>query len=48
MFSDYLWIVAVGGIGAFGFGWATGANDVANVSPPGAEDKTRPCPYGGR
>jgi hypothetical protein len=33
MFEDYLWIVVVGGIGAFGFGWATGANDVANVSP---------------
>ena len=26
-----LWIVVVGAIGAFGFGWATGSNDVGNA-----------------
>jgi solute carrier family 20 (sodium-dependent phosphate transporter) len=28
---SYLWIVVVGAIGAFGFGWATGSNDVGNA-----------------
>jgi len=28
---QYLWIVVTGAIGAFGFGWGTGANDVANA-----------------
>jgi sodium-dependent phosphate transporter len=29
--SSYLWIVVTGAIGAFGFGWATGSNDVGNA-----------------
>nr|WNH14458.1 phosphate transporter B 1;2 [Pteris ensiformis] len=29
--DEYLWLVVVGAIGAFGFGWGTGANDVANA-----------------
>ncbi|MCO5610642.1 hypothetical protein L7F22_064881 [Adiantum nelumboides] len=29
--SQYLWLVVVGALGAFGFGWGTGANDVANA-----------------
>ena len=28
---SYLWVVVVGAIGAFGFGWATGSNDVGNA-----------------
>jgi len=31
MLSEYLWIFIVGTIGAFGFGWGTGANDVGNA-----------------
>jgi len=29
--SPYLWIFVVGSLGAFGFGWGTGANDVGNA-----------------
>nr|WNH14450.1 phosphate transporter B 1;2 [Pteris vittata] len=29
--GEYLWLVVVGALGAFGFGWGTGANDVANA-----------------
>ncbi|KAI5056829.1 hypothetical protein GOP47_0028647 [Adiantum capillus-veneris] len=29
--NEYLWLVVVGALGAFGFGWGTGANDVANA-----------------
>ena len=29
--SPYLWMFVVGSLGAFGFGWGTGANDVGNA-----------------
>lgn len=29
--GQYLWLVVAGALGAFGFGWGTGANDVANA-----------------
>lgn len=29
--SQYTWLVVVGSLGAFAFGWGTGANDVANA-----------------
>ena len=28
MFSSFTWVVVMGALGAFGFGWGTGANDV--------------------
>ncbi|TFJ83483.1 hypothetical protein NSK_005215 [Nannochloropsis salina CCMP1776] len=31
MFAQFAWIVVYGALGAFGFGWGTGANDVGNA-----------------
>jgi len=31
MYTQYVWIVVYGALGAFGFGWGTGANDVGNA-----------------
>lgn len=30
-YPQYVWLIVVGSLGAFGFGWGTGANDVANA-----------------
>ena len=30
-YPQYTWLIVVGSLGAFGFGWGTGANDVANA-----------------
>lgn len=30
-YSEYVWLIVVGSMGAFGFGWGTGSNDVANA-----------------
>jgi hypothetical protein len=30
MYTAYAWIVVMGALGAFGFGWGTGANDVVS------------------
>ncbi|KAG6552739.1 hypothetical protein Mapa_005686 [Marchantia paleacea] len=38
--DEYLWLVVVGAIVAFGFGWGTGANDVANAFGTSVGSKT--------
>ncbi|KAG6552740.1 hypothetical protein Mapa_005687 [Marchantia paleacea] len=38
--SEYLWLVVVGAFVAFGFGWGTGANDVANAFGTSVGSKT--------
>ncbi|KAG6552741.1 hypothetical protein Mapa_005688 [Marchantia paleacea] len=38
--EEYLWLVVVGAIVAFGFGWGTGANDVANAFGTSVGSKT--------
>lgn len=40
MISEYAWIFIVGSLGAFGFGWGTGANDVANAFGTSVGSKT--------
>jgi sodium-dependent phosphate transporter len=40
MISEYVWIFVVGSLGAFGFGWGTGANDVANAFGTSVGSKT--------
>jgi sodium-dependent phosphate transporter len=37
---EYVWLVVVGAFGAFGFGWGTGANDVANAFGTSVGSKT--------
>lgn len=39
-YPQYLWLVVVGSLGAFGFGWGTGANDVANAFGTSIGSKT--------
>ncbi|BBN09033.1 solute carrier family 20 (sodium-dependent phosphate transporter) [Marchantia polymorpha subsp. ruderalis] len=38
--EEYVWLVIVGSIVAFGFGWGTGANDVANAFGTSVGSKT--------
>jgi len=40
MIAEYTWIFIVGSLGAFGFGWGTGANDVANAFGTSVGSKT--------
>lgn len=37
---EYVWLVVVGAFVAFGFGWGTGANDVANAFGTSVGSKT--------
>jgi solute carrier family 20 (sodium-dependent phosphate transporter) len=41
---NYLWLVVVGSLGAFGFGWGTGANDVGNAFGTSVGAKTLTLP----
>lgn len=39
-YPEFLWLVITGSFGAFGFGWGTGANDVANAFGTSIGSKT--------
>ena len=39
-YNEYIWLIVIGSFGAFGFGWGTGSNDVANAFGTSIGSKT--------